>query len=72
MMACTPDTWSSFGSGFFSGHCAPCHGTFTHSDVQSNASVYSSAISSGSMPRGGGISTATRNEAVKYLNCGAP
>jgi hypothetical protein len=71
-MSCTPDTWSSFGAAFFSGHCAGCHGTFTHSGVQSAAALYSSFISSGSMPRGGGISASLRAEAVTYLNCGAP
>ncbi len=71
-MACTLDTWASFGSGFFSRSCASCHGSFSHSTVQGNASLYSSVIQSGSMPRGGGLSASTRTEAVTYLNCGAP
>lgn len=70
---CTPDTWASFGSAFFSTHCAGCHSSLSdHASVQASASQLRSVISSGAMPRGGSLSAAQRSEAVLWLGCGAP
>jgi hypothetical protein len=69
---CT-DTWSSYGATFFGGSCGGCHGGLSsHAGVQANAGSALSAISSGYMPRGAGLSQAARDRAVAYLQCGAP
>ncbi len=67
------DTWASYGASFFSANCAGCHFNYTtHSQVQASASALASVIAQGSMPRGIALSTASRNEVVTYLTCGAP
>jgi hypothetical protein len=70
---CTTDTWSTYGSTFFSGNCSRCHGSAfsSHATVQSEAGLLSSYIGGGAMPPGG-LSSTPRNRAVTYLNCGAP
>ena len=70
--ACGTDTWANFGQDFFATHCSGCHAGFDQSAVQASASTYSAALSSGAMPRGGGLSGCDRARAVAYLNCGAP
>ncbi len=69
--ACGVDTWASFGEAFFASHCSQCH-SFDRDAVQGSASSYASALSSGAMPRGGGLSSCDRARAVTYLQCGAP
>jgi hypothetical protein len=69
---CGTDTWASYGQGFFDSHCSSCHGSFDQATVQSSLSVYTDALSSGVMPRGGGLSDCDRARAVSYLQCGAP
>jgi hypothetical protein len=71
---CTTDTWSSYGATFFQSNCARCHGSAfsSHAVVQSESGLLSSYIGGGAMPPGGGLSSAPRNRAVTYLNCGAP
>jgi hypothetical protein len=71
-VACGTDTWASFGENFFQTHCSECHVDFEHASVQTSAATYSSAISSGAMPRGGNLASCDRARAVAYLNCGAP
>jgi hypothetical protein len=67
------DTWADFGATFFTDTCGGCHGSYgSHSGVKSAASSLASVISSGSMPRGGGLSSTVRARAVLYLRCGAP
>jgi hypothetical protein len=70
--ACGTDTWTTFGENFFSDHCSECHGGFDQPTIQASAAMYSSAISSGAMPRDGNLSSCDRERAVAYLNCGAP
>jgi hypothetical protein len=69
------DTWSSYGSGFFSSTCGgSCHGSLytTQANVQSARSQISTAISSGRMPKGGGLTSSSKARVLTYLSCGAP
>jgi hypothetical protein len=80
-------TYTNFGQSFMATECTSCHGTAraeggvrldTQSSVQSNASLIDSVAGAGpngvrtSMPQGGSVPTATREELSTWLACGAP
>lgn len=68
------DTWSSYGSNFFSTSCAGgCHGSYSsQSTVKAAQSSISSEISSGRMPRSGSLSASSKSRILTYLSCGVP
>ena len=72
--SCTSDTWSNYAASFFVDYCANCHGSefSAWSNVQSRSSTLSYYISSGLMPRGGGLSASERQRIVTWLDCGSP
>lgn len=57
----------------FEANCSQCHGAQWAScwDVQASASVVESAISSGAMPRGGGLSASDKALMLGWLAAGA-
>jgi hypothetical protein len=80
-------TYSSFGQSFMATECTSCHGSGkssggirldTQSAVQANAALIDSVAGAGpdsvrtSMPEGGSVDTATREELSTWLACGAP
>lgn len=69
------DTWSGYGSSFFSTSCAGgCHGGqyANQSSVKAAQSRISSEISSGRMPQGGSLSASSKSRILTYLSCGVP
>lgn len=80
----TPLTYSSFGSGFMSVYCVPCHGpsrtekgfnVSTLSLVQSNDSAIVSHAGTGSdMPPSDSLlpSATERAQLTEWISCGAP
>lgn len=72
-VACTPDTWASYGESFFASTCSGCHPQYsTRPDVVSSRSNITSRINSGSMPQGSTLSSAEKTRILRYLNCGVP
>jgi hypothetical protein len=57
----------------FEANCSGCHGSQWAScwDVQASADVVESAISSGAMPRGGGLSASDKTLMLGWLAAGA-
>ncbi|MBS2026600.1 MAG: cytochrome c [Deltaproteobacteria bacterium] len=70
---CGADTWNSFAQGFFATNCGGCHGfASSKSGVNGQAGAIRSRIDSGSMPPGGGVSSADIDRIDNWMDCGAP
>jgi hypothetical protein len=67
------DTYVGYGQSFLASNCTGCHPQFsTQAAVQASLSSIESAIDSGSMPRGSGLSATDQSRSLAWLACGAP
>ncbi len=72
---CTsPDTWTNYASNWFATYCSRCHSDAwsSYANVQSDSQSLQDVISSGAMPRGGGLSEAERQRLLAWIACGLP